>query len=172
MDTLGTDFNNTGSVMSRSQLEEMRRKRGECVKCGQKCFRKKLFKMVPITEPGLVLEGRCLNCRPINSNDDDSHTGQQAVPRRATPADVERFTRSQSNLSSRNLMSSNSSSNMSSRRNISRTHSSAMRSDSRSVGSAGSTSRPQMAGRKPASMKQPKVTDSTTPPLLLELLLP
>eukprot|EP00339_Tiarina_fusa_P020583 CAMPEP_0117057882 /NCGR_PEP_ID=MMETSP0472-20121206/40213_1 /TAXON_ID=693140 ORGANISM="Tiarina fusus, Strain LIS" /NCGR_SAMPLE_ID=MMETSP0472 /ASSEMBLY_ACC=CAM_ASM_000603 /LENGTH=55 /DNA_ID=CAMNT_0004774997 /DNA_START=94 /DNA_END=258 /DNA_ORIENTATION=- len=54
MEHLGTDFNITGSVMSRVELEELRKKRGECVTCGRKCFKKKLFKMVPIDEPGTV----------------------------------------------------------------------------------------------------------------------
>eukprot|EP00934_Nitzschia_sp_Nitz4_P008020 Nitzschia sp. Nitz4//scaffold1_size375055//12361//15069//NITZ4_000206-RA/size375055-processed-gene-0.100-mRNA-1//-1//CDS//3329540835//8010//frame0 len=149
MDTLGTDFNNTGSVMSRSQLQDLRRKRGECVRCGRKCFRKKLFKMIPITEPGMVFEGRCLRCKPVNNTDDDS--GPPSMHRQTTPLDRQRFERSQSNLSSRNLDISGMSSfsNLSGRRPISRTHSAQQRSDNRSVGSSSTSSRPHMAGRKP-----------------------
>ena len=66
MEQLGIDFNATGSVMSKAQLEEQRRKRGECLTCGRKCFQKKLFKMIPITDHGRVLDGRCLNCNPLD----------------------------------------------------------------------------------------------------------
>eukprot|EP00566_Odontella_aurita_P031006 CAMPEP_0113563630 /NCGR_PEP_ID=MMETSP0015_2-20120614/21174_1 /TAXON_ID=2838 /ORGANISM="Odontella" /LENGTH=62 /DNA_ID=CAMNT_0000465629 /DNA_START=589 /DNA_END=773 /DNA_ORIENTATION=+ /assembly_acc=CAM_ASM_000160 len=52
--------------MTRRELEEQRRKRGECLTCGRKCFQKKLFKMVPMTDHGKVLEGRCLNCKPLD----------------------------------------------------------------------------------------------------------
>ena len=95
MEQLGIDFNATGSVMSKSQLEEQRRKRGECLSCGRKCFQKKLFKMIPITDHGLVLNGRCLNCHPV-----DVQKGGilAAVSRPATEQDIQRFQRSQSNL--------------------------------------------------------------------------
>jgi hypothetical protein len=69
MDSLGSDFNVTGSVMTKEQLEEIRKRRGECVTCGQKCFKKKLFKMVPIDEDGKVLNGRCLQCKPLLPGD-------------------------------------------------------------------------------------------------------
>ena len=94
MEQLGTDFNATGSVMSRAELEEQRRKRGECVTCGRKCFQKKIFKMIPITDHGRVLNGRCLNCHPLDVNDG----ALPAVSRPATKADLARFTRSQNNL--------------------------------------------------------------------------
>jgi hypothetical protein len=98
MEQLGTDFNATGSVMNRSELEELRKKRGECVTCGRKCFRKKLFKMIPIDDHGRVLQGRCLNCRPLNSSDFADGGGLPAVSRPATVEDLARFSRSQSNL--------------------------------------------------------------------------
>lgn len=94
MEQLGTDFNATGSVMSRAELEEQRRKRGECITCGRKCFVKKLFKMIPITDHGRVLNGRCLNCHPLDATDG----ALPAVSRPATEADLARFTRSQNNL--------------------------------------------------------------------------
>jgi hypothetical protein len=96
MEQLGTDFNATGSVMSRAELEDLRRKRGECVTCGRKCFQKKLFKMIPITDHGRVLNGRCLNCNPLDAADG----ALPAVSRPATQADLARFTRSQNNLRS------------------------------------------------------------------------
>ena len=98
MEQVGTDFNTTGSVMNRSELEELRRKRGECVKCGQKCFRKKLFKMIPIDDHGKVLNGRCLNCNPLNTDESKDGGGIPAVSRPATREDLARFSRSQSNL--------------------------------------------------------------------------
>lgn len=64
MDTFGNDLSYGGQVLSKSELISRRERNGECVKCGQKCFNKKLFKMVPITIPGVVLEGRCLTCNP------------------------------------------------------------------------------------------------------------
>jgi Armadillo-like len=104
MEQLGTDFNATGSVMSRAELEEQRRKRGECISCGRKCFQKKLFKMIPITDHGRVLNGRCLNCNPLDAADG----ALPAVSRPATQADLARFTRSQNNLRSQSGGSSNS----------------------------------------------------------------
>lgn len=102
MEFLGTDFNNSGSVMSRVNLEELRKKRGECVSCGRKCFKKKLFRMEPIDECGRVLNGRCLNCHPIDGKDGRI----PAVSRPATADDLSRFNRSKQQLSSRNLMAS------------------------------------------------------------------
>ena len=82
--------------MNKSQLEEQRRKRGQCLSCGQKCFQKKLFKLIPIDDHGNVLNGRCLKCRPL-----DPKKGEHipAVSRPATQQDMDRFTRSQSSLS-------------------------------------------------------------------------
>lgn len=94
MEQLGNEFNATGSVMSKAELEESRRKRGECVTCGRKCYQKKLFKMIPITDHGRVLNGRCLNCKPLEAKEGVL----PAVARPATVEDLQRFTRSQSNL--------------------------------------------------------------------------
>ncbi|KAG7352058.1 hypothetical protein IV203_008106 [Nitzschia inconspicua] len=69
MDSLGLDFNITGSVMTKQELEEVRKKRGECITCGQKCFKKKLFKMIPLDIDGKVLNGRCLHCKPLLPRD-------------------------------------------------------------------------------------------------------
>jgi hypothetical protein len=97
MEQLGTDFNATGSVMSKIQLQELRKKRGECVICGRKCFHKKLFKMIPINDHGRVLNGRCLGCNPLDVKDTDDGS-MPAVSRPATQEEQKRFSRSQSNL--------------------------------------------------------------------------
>ncbi|KAL3827462.1 hypothetical protein ACHAXA_003731 [Cyclostephanos tholiformis] len=64
MDTIGNDLSSGGQVLSQEELIEKRLRNGQCTKCGAKCFKKKLFKLEPITEPGLVLNGRCLTCHP------------------------------------------------------------------------------------------------------------
>ena len=64
MDTIGNDLSSGGQVLSQEELVEKRLRSGQCTKCGAKCFKKKLFKLEPITEPGLVLNGRCLTCNP------------------------------------------------------------------------------------------------------------
>lgn len=97
MEQLGIDFNATGSVMSKTELEELRRKRGECINCGRKCFQKRLFKMIPITDHGRVLNGRCLNCKPLDATENEGGL-IPAVSRPATQEDLARFSRSQSNL--------------------------------------------------------------------------
>mmetsp|Transcript_42328 Transcript_42328/g.62823 ORF Transcript_42328/g.62823 Transcript_42328/m.62823 type:complete len:878 (-) Transcript_42328:49-2682(-) len=96
MENVGANFSDAGSLMSAAQLEDSRRKKGECITCGQKCYQKKLFKMIPITLHGKVLDGRCLKCKPLEVN---SRTEVlPALSRPATRQDLERFTRSQSNL--------------------------------------------------------------------------
>ncbi|KAI2510647.1 hypothetical protein MHU86_3758 [Fragilaria crotonensis] len=95
-DRIGIDFSSSGSVMSKKQLEEQRRKRGQCLSCGQQCFQKKLFKLIPLTSHGCVLEGRCLKCKPLDVTSTD--VVLPAVSRPATRQDMERFTRSQSSL--------------------------------------------------------------------------
>ena len=102
MEQLGIDFNATGSVMSKAQLEDQRRKRGECLTCGRKCFQKKLFKMIPITDHGHVLEGRCLNCNPLDVGE-VSEEVLPAVARAATQQDIQRFS---TGTSTRHLSSS------------------------------------------------------------------
>mmetsp|Transcript_17439 Transcript_17439/g.20120 ORF Transcript_17439/g.20120 Transcript_17439/m.20120 type:complete len:895 (+) Transcript_17439:291-2975(+) len=97
-DRIGIDFSSSGSVMNKKQLEEQRRKRGECLSCGQKCFQKKLFKMVPLTIHGSAFEGRCLKCRPLDAPTTD--TVLPAVSRPATRQDMQRFSQSQSSLRS------------------------------------------------------------------------
>jgi len=95
-DRIGIDFSSSGSVMNKKQLEEQRRKRGECLTCGQKCFQKKLFKMVPLTMHGTVQEGRCLKCKPLDVTSSD--TILPAMSRPATRQDMKRFGSSQSQL--------------------------------------------------------------------------
>lgn len=34
----------TGAVLSNTEMQKLRLKRGECVKCGEQCFKKSLFK--------------------------------------------------------------------------------------------------------------------------------
>jgi len=58
-----------GSVLSKSEMRERRKKRGECEKCGTKILEKHLFKTVPITVEDEVLEGRCLRCYPLTAQD-------------------------------------------------------------------------------------------------------
>lgn len=82
--------------MSKKQLEEQRRKRGQCLSCGQKCFQKKLFKLIPLTEHGNVLNGRCLKCKPLDVTSNE--TVLPAASRPATRQDMDRFIRSQSSL--------------------------------------------------------------------------
>jgi len=60
MANLGGDMNHVGK--SASQLKELRKQRGECVHCGQKCFSKTMFKTVPLSIPNKVQDGRCLRC--------------------------------------------------------------------------------------------------------------
>lgn len=88
MERLGNDFNDRGSVLDKRELEELRRRKGECVKCGQKCFERKLFRLIPITINGKVLDGRCLDCEPLDS----SHDGlMPAVARVATSEERSRI---------------------------------------------------------------------------------
>ena len=60
MANLGGEMNDIGK--SASQLKELRQQRGECVHCGQKCFKKTMFKAIPLSIPNKVHEGRCLRC--------------------------------------------------------------------------------------------------------------
>lgn len=94
MEQVGTDFAASGSVLSRDELENQRRKRGECVTCGRKCFQKKLFKLIPITETDRVLEGRCLKCKPLDNKDQT----RPVVSKPTSREDMARFALSQSNL--------------------------------------------------------------------------
>lgn len=64
MATLGGDIV-SGVGEDAKQLQEMRKMRGECPDCGQKCFDKRMFKSTPLTIPNVVYEGRCLKCRPM-----------------------------------------------------------------------------------------------------------
>jgi hypothetical protein len=58
------------------------------VKCGRKCYRKKLFKMIPIDdEEGKILNGRCLHCNPLhknnnNNNKNSSHSANNGTGRK------------------------------------------------------------------------------------------
>eukprot|EP00977_Amphora_coffeiformis_P010248 scaffold2383_cov161-Amphora_coffeaeformis.AAC.4 len=113
MEQLGTDFNATGSVMTPAQRQEQRRKRGECVTCGEKCFQKRLFKMVPITVHGKVLNGRCLNCRPLDTSEMSAGAAIPAVSRPTTEEDLQRFRLKQEQLNTASARSQSISSAMS-----------------------------------------------------------
>lgn len=54
--------------------------------------------MVPITVHGKVLNGRCLNCRPLDTNDANAGVAIPAVSRPATEEDLERFRLKQEQL--------------------------------------------------------------------------
>ena len=59
------EMSSGGVVLSNDLLRESRFRRGECETCGLKCFKKSLFKSIPLTEPGRVYKGRCLVCKPL-----------------------------------------------------------------------------------------------------------
>ncbi|KAL7456322.1 hypothetical protein ACHAWC_007835 [Mediolabrus comicus] len=64
MANLGGDMAHVGKSVS--QQIELRKQRGECVHCGQKCFTKTMFKTIPLTIPNKVEEGRCLRCAQLH----------------------------------------------------------------------------------------------------------
>lgn len=96
MNDLGQGFNPNGGVMTVRELEEQRRKDGKCIRCGQETHKKRLFKMVPITVHGRVLEGRCLHCDPLDPRRDQGIIPAETRP--ATEEDIARFNRSQAIL--------------------------------------------------------------------------
>ncbi len=63
------EMSSTGAVLSNTEMKELRLKRGECPTCGERCFKKSLFKQTPITIHGRVLNGRCLNCNPLQRDE-------------------------------------------------------------------------------------------------------
>lgn len=141
--------------------------------CGRKCFRKKLFKMIPIDDHGRVLEGRCLNCRPLNSSDFADGGGVPAVSRPATREDLARFSRSQSNLAlkgpgvNRNSISgrigeSSSSASSSSRQRIPNRVSSTVPRRAESTGSV--SSRHSTGTGRSVSLVPPASAPMTDPP--------
>lgn len=81
MDTFGNDLSSGGVVLSRGELIKKRERNGECPTCGQKCFKKKLFKLEPNTVAGKVLNGRCLVCKP-----QDPGKGEELLASCATAA--------------------------------------------------------------------------------------
>ena len=64
MANLGGDMAHVGKSVL--QQIELRKQRGECVHCGQKCFTKTMFKTIPLTIPNKVEEGRCLRCAQLH----------------------------------------------------------------------------------------------------------
>eukprot|EP00571_Detonula_confervacea_P008566 CAMPEP_0172315142 /NCGR_PEP_ID=MMETSP1058-20130122/24199_1 /TAXON_ID=83371 /ORGANISM="Detonula confervacea, Strain CCMP 353" /LENGTH=686 /DNA_ID=CAMNT_0013029155 /DNA_START=30 /DNA_END=2090 /DNA_ORIENTATION=+ len=71
MDTFGNDLSSGGQVLSAQELINKRRRSGQCPTCGQKCFKKKLFKLEPLTTTGKILNGRCLVCNPQDPNKEE-----------------------------------------------------------------------------------------------------
>ena len=73
-------------------IQQGRRSRGECSTCGQACFKKRHFKLVPISIQGKVLNGRCLKCRPLSPQDAAAAASTiPAISRPATAEDLARF---------------------------------------------------------------------------------
>ena len=55
------------SVVPNEELPNNRLKNGRCSGCGTQCFHKTMLAIIPITERGKVLEGRCLSCYPLKN---------------------------------------------------------------------------------------------------------
>jgi len=91
------EMSSTGVVLSNSEMRERRLKKGECLTCGAKCFKKTLFKSTPITENGKVLNGRCLTCHPLGVSEMTSSplTAQVEI---ASSGDLDRANRSMGTL--------------------------------------------------------------------------
>ncbi len=90
----------TGVVLSNSEMKERRLKRGECVTCGIKCFKKTLFKSIPISDHGKVLNGRCLQCRPLDVHE------MTVLPAQVEIASEKDLRRANNSLSSRQKLES------------------------------------------------------------------
>ena len=101
MDTFGNDLGMGGQVLSRDELIKKRERNGECPTCGQKLFKKKLFKLEPVTVPGKVLIGRCLSCNPQDPTKGEELIATCAVSGGKPTA----LDRGLGRASSRNLMS-------------------------------------------------------------------
>jgi hypothetical protein len=86
------EMSNTGAVLSNTEMRELRLKRGECATCGERCFKKSLFKQTPITVHGRILKGRCLNCKPLRA--DEMVGPPPAEVRAASTRDVARANQS------------------------------------------------------------------------------
>eukprot|EP00581_Thalassiosira_minuscula_P020157 CAMPEP_0183719698 /NCGR_PEP_ID=MMETSP0737-20130205/12521_1 /TAXON_ID=385413 /ORGANISM="Thalassiosira miniscula, Strain CCMP1093" /LENGTH=741 /DNA_ID=CAMNT_0025949433 /DNA_START=250 /DNA_END=2475 /DNA_ORIENTATION=- len=114
MDMFG-DLSSGGRVLSRDELVEKRNRNGQCPTCGQKCFKKKLFKSEPITVPGKVLKGRCLVCNPQDPNKGEELVATVQIAR-GPPSSRSNYTSAHSVRSSSNSSSNHSSSNSSTRR--------------------------------------------------------
>lgn len=81
MQESGMNIDSSGGVISAEDMRENRRKRGQCVSCGQKCIEKRVFpfKSTPLTIPDLVLNGRCLVCNPIVDDSNKPHQHLEKV---------------------------------------------------------------------------------------------
>ena len=64
-----TDILEHPRVISFAELTAYRVRRGLCPLCELKCYQVGIFGKIPITKPGLILEGRCLKCNPIALNE-------------------------------------------------------------------------------------------------------
>ena len=106
MDQLGMNFTADGSTMSRKEVEKQREKKGECITCGQKLYERKMFQKVPLTINGLVLNGRCLNCKPISSKNLGANVVLPAAARAATDSDRRKMQEQQVQSSRRGMRAS------------------------------------------------------------------
>jgi len=73
------ELSEAGSVLSKTEMRERRKKRGKCESCGTKCFEKHLFKTIPITITDKVLDGRCLRCYPLSTSSRDDMQRSQSM---------------------------------------------------------------------------------------------
>ena len=80
MQQSGMNFDASGGVISAHDLQEQRRKRGQCITCGQKVYEKRPFplKSIPLTVDQLVLNGRCLVCNPLAQDSGQNYDGDGA----------------------------------------------------------------------------------------------
>eukprot|EP00592_Proboscia_alata_P017183 CAMPEP_0194396638 /NCGR_PEP_ID=MMETSP0174-20130528/125101_1 /TAXON_ID=216777 /ORGANISM="Proboscia alata, Strain PI-D3" /LENGTH=789 /DNA_ID=CAMNT_0039192729 /DNA_START=614 /DNA_END=2984 /DNA_ORIENTATION=+ len=77
MDMNGMNFNPDGRIMDTNELIRRRKKKGECVTCGNQTHQKHMFKLIPITNHE-VLAGRCLLCHPQPSEHGHGHNHQSS----------------------------------------------------------------------------------------------
>lgn len=154
MDQLGMNFTADGSTMSRKEVEKHREKKGECVTCGQKLYERKMFQKVPLTINGLVLSGRCLNCRPVSTKNLGANVVIPAAARTATSSDMRKIEQQRQNSSRRSMR-------LSSRRITSSGNGSSIRASIRNVGNTTSASSRNISNTASASASNRAITATT-----------
>jgi len=80
MDNFGNNLSSGGQVLSHKELKIKRQRTGLCPTCGRRCFKKKLFKLEPLTVPGKILDGRCLLCKPQDPKKEELVASCAATP--------------------------------------------------------------------------------------------